>query len=144
MHDLMIACHMEDIPQCLFPTTGDDIATHRARLKTWTFEQQEYKCWVEGCNERAMDLHEPIKRSCVGWKPRQKVLLFTPYNCIGLCRKYHHEKPDEPSMLEVAEWMYEQHGDHYIDWLCSLPFRSLASHPLKGLILSHRKNNDDS
>lgn len=123
----------------LFPKAGDNISLHRARLKTWVFEEQEYLCWVEDCQEHAVDLHEPIRRSSVGWAPYLKVLLFTPYNGIGLCRVLHHEKPAEPTMEEVADWMYEQHGIAYLDWLCSLPFKSLSSHPLKGFIYAHAR-----
>ena len=98
-----------------FPEEGENLGFWRARLKRFLCEMQEWRCWVEGCENPAAHMHEAIRRSAVqGWKRERRVLIMTPMNCVVLCSTKHHGMAEEPSMEEIADRMYEEHGEDYV------------------------------
>jgi len=114
----------------LFPSPGDDLYTHRLLVQVVVYGRDRH-CWVDGCNgDGVWWLHEGIyRRSDVqGWAKDLRVLIHTPYNCVGLCG-LHHETADEPSRFDVADWMLLRYGRNFVRWCRYLPFKI---NPLRG------------
>ena len=120
----------------LFPSPGTDLAEHRYYLSQHILAR-DGRCWVESCQGGEMWwLHEGVyRRSRVqGWQPRKdRILIHTPYNCIGLCEQ-HHETTLEPSSAEIVEWMLLTYGEDFICWCRWLRFKR---NPLEAWLSGH-------
>jgi len=96
----------------------------RNSLKREIFEQQDWRCWVDGCPRPAVHLHEALvtRGDVQGWAPELRQAIFHEYNCIGLCQ-FHHNTKYEPKAAEVFERKCEEHGrQQVVGWLESLEF----------------------
>ena len=120
-----------------FPDIRDGLNAHRWGKLYPFLSIRDRLCWVLS-NEhgRGLYIHEAIRRSAVmGWAPPLRVLIHTPFNSILLCGK-HHGTATEPSLHEIADWMFQTYGLQYLQWLQSLPFLA-GTHPLKGFLEYH-------
>jgi len=128
--------------EAFFPSVGTHMGAHRATLKLYLHALN--KICLLGCGTKwgnvVPHMHEGVvsRRDVMGWPEPWRVLIHTPYNCTLLCPDCNLglNGKSPPSREKVFAWMLRLHGEDFLRWLESLPFKS---HPAKGLIEQARK-----
>ena len=109
------------------PNEGDPIGLVRAALK---LELLDRDLVCRGCGEPFTSIphmHEGmISRGDVqGWPKDRRVLIFTEYNCILLCRDCNLSLNGKwpPSRERIISEQHALYGPPLIDWLRGLPWK---------------------
>ena len=123
-----------------FPRVGEDQPVHRRVLKLSLITRDKV---CRGCSApltREAHMHEGIisRQDVRGWPKAWRVLIFSPYNAILLCRDCNLglSGKNPPARAQVLAEQVHIYGLGVVRWLRSLPFKE-GSNPVKGLLAQY-------